>query len=320
MGYLKEKTRVLVTHKFESLKYVDYIYIFNKGQIVEKGTLEALQESSIFQEIKEKYNMINKKEEAEKEQEAAVKTPADTEGQEEEEVTKLTKEKSKKEEEKKETSAEDKALLEKLMLEEDKEQGSVGWDVWKMYFNYYGGWCFYFFLMLMMILMTVSQAGANFWLSYWSDSGNTDKHSRSYYFVIYTMFGVGYALFAFTTSLMQRMQSIRFSRFIHKEMFSKIIRAPINLFFDRVPAGRILNRFSKDLGAVDGQLSNIFGWVIGQFFSFVTDIVICIIIGTLWVFPLAVLFFYICYRLNKNFTNINREVTRLGILVFWGFY
>ena len=162
--------------------------------------------------------------------------------------------------------------------------------------------------------MTASQAGLNFWLSYWSDSGNNQTHSRNYYFTVYSMFGVGYAVFAFISSLMQRIQSIRFSRFIHKEMFSKIIRAPVNLFFDRVPAGRILNRFSKDLGGVDDSLSSFFGYVIGQFFSFVTDIVVCLIVGTLWVFPLALLFFYLCYRLNKNFTNINREVTRLGII------
>jgi len=309
MGYLKEKTRVLVTHKFESLKYVDYIYIFNKGKIVEEGTLETLQESATFQEIKEKYNMINKKETSDEEEE---KTDAESAKVQKDEVqeTKLTKEPSK-EEEKKEIPPEDKELLEKLMLDEDKEEGAVGWKVWKMFFNYYGGWFFYFTLLLVMGSMTVSQVGANFWLSYWSDSGNKEKHSRDYYFTVYTMFGVGYAVFAFIQSIMQRIQSIRFSRFIHKEMFSKVIRAPINLFFDRVPTGRILNRFSKDLATIDDHLSSIFGWVISQSFSFLTDIFVCIVIGTVWVFPLAVFFFYVCYRLNKSFTNLNREITRL---------
>jgi len=309
MGYLKEKTRVLVTHKFESLKYVDHIYIFNKGKIVEEGTLETLQESATFQEIKEKYNMINKKETSDEEEE---KTDAESAKVQKDEVqeTKLTKEPSK-EEEKKEIPPEDKELLEKLMLDEDKEEGAVGWKVWKMFFNYYGGWFFYFTLLLVMGSMTVSQVGANFWLSYWSDSGNKEKHSRDYYFTVYTMFGVGYAVFAFIQSIMQRIQSIRFSRFIHKEMFSKVIRAPINLFFDRVPTGRILNRFSKDLATIDDHLSSIFGWVISQSFSFLTDIFVCIVIGTVWVFPLAVFFFYVCYRLNKSFTNLNREITRL---------
>jgi len=148
MGYLKEKTRVLVTHKFESLKYVDYIYIFNKGKIVEQGTLETLQESATFQEIKEKYNMINRKQEATaEEEEGKTDIEAAKVQKTEEQDTKLTKEISK-EEEKKEIPPEDKELLEKLMLDEDKEEGAVGFKVWKMFFNYYGGWFFYFVLLL----------------------------------------------------------------------------------------------------------------------------------------------------------------------------
>ena len=41
-GYLKHKTRVLVTHNIESLKHVDCIYIMKKGSIVESGTYEDL--------------------------------------------------------------------------------------------------------------------------------------------------------------------------------------------------------------------------------------------------------------------------------------
>jgi len=301
VDYLQNKTRVLVTHKFESLKYVDYIYIFNKGQIIQEGTLETLQASPIFQEIKEKYNMINKQEEATVEQD---------ENKAEKEEAKTSKD-LKKEEEKKETPPEDKELLDKLMLDEDKEEGAVGADVWKAFFSYYGGWCFYFFLLIVMIVMAVSQAGSNFWLSYWSE--DNEKHSRNYYFTIYTAFGVGYAVLAFLRTIIMRIQSVQFARFIHREMFSKIIRAPVNLFFDRVPTGRVLNRFSKDLSTIDDYLSGMFGVVTNQLFGFLTDVVVCIIVGTAWVFPLVMLFFYICSRLRKSFVQINREVTRLGI-------
>jgi len=307
VGHLKDKTRVLVTHKFENLKYVDYIYILNKGQIVQEGTFETLQSTEIFQEIKEKYNMINRQgEETSKELTQEEKKSSDTE------ETQLIKEPSKEAEEKKEIPSEDKELLHKLMLEEDKEEGAVGAHVWKTYFSYYGGWFFYFTLLIVMIIAIVSQTGANFWLSYWSDNADDKKHSRNYYFLIYTALGFGYGVFAFIKALMLRIQATRFSRFIHKEMFSKVIRAPINLFFDRVPSGRILNRFSKDLNVIDEELAGWFCYVLDQLFDFLADIVVCVVIGTFWVFPLVMLFCYLCHRLNKNFTNINREVTRLG--------
>lgn len=34
---------------------------------------------------------------------------------------------------------------------------------------------------------------------------------------------------------------------VHKEILAKIIRAPINLFFDVTPTGSILNRFNGDM-------------------------------------------------------------------------
>ena len=156
VNYLKNKTRVLVTHKFESLKYVDYIYIFKKGRIVEEGTVEALKGSEIFHEIEEKYKTTSKVEEK-KEEVSLSKTGS---SQLEEQISTapieelapieaMIQEKSQsKEEAQKVVAEEDKELLDKLMLDEDREIGNVGWKVWKSYFTYYGGW-FFFFLTFM---------------------------------------------------------------------------------------------------------------------------------------------------------------------------
>ena len=43
------------------------------------------------------------------------------------------------------------------------------------------------------------------------------------------------------------------SRILHNHMFASILRAPI-LFFDTNPIGRVLNRFSKDVGFLDDLL------------------------------------------------------------------
>jgi len=34
-------------------------------------------------------------------------------------------------------------------------------------------------------------------------------------------------------------------------MVSRLLFAPLNEFFERIPIGRILNRFSKDINALD---------------------------------------------------------------------
>ena len=156
--HLENKTRVLVTHKFESLKYVDYIYIFKKGRIVEEGTLEELKDTQLFHEIEEKYKTMTNKEEQKEDIEDGV-LEVDDYILEDEISTEVIeglpahirmslKQSITKEEIEKITVKEDKVLTDKLMLDEDREIGGVGWNVWKSYFNYYGGCCYFFIILL----------------------------------------------------------------------------------------------------------------------------------------------------------------------------
>jgi hypothetical protein len=44
-------------------------------------------------------------------------------------------------------------------------------------------------------------------------------------------------------------------------MAQSILKAPVNLYYEVTPIGRILNRFSKDLSAIETQQ----GWMLGYF-------------------------------------------------------
>jgi hypothetical protein len=46
-------------------------------------------------------------------------------------------------------------------------------------------------------------------------------------------------------------------------MLSKVFNAPINLYFDVTPIGRILNKFSKDLTGIERE----FAWEVGNFLA-----------------------------------------------------
>jgi len=94
-------------------------------------------------------------------------------------------------------------------------------------------------------------------------------------------------------------------------MLAKVIRAPVNLFFDRVPSGRILNRLSKDLTVLDNYIAQSFGSLTVMFYYLLADIVVCLIVGSAWIFPLAILFFFASYKIQRSFMSLNREVTRL---------
>ena len=44
------------------------------------------------------------------------------------------------------------------------------------------------------------------------------------------------------------------SQKLHKAMIVKVIRAPINLYYDLTPVGTIMNRFTNDLGEVESTM------------------------------------------------------------------
>lgn len=147
---LKDKTRVLVTHKLESLRYVDYIYIFKTGEIVAQGNFEEIKQTTIYKEIEENAN--KEAEEEEQDIEALERKASSKSGQNNGEEI------SSKKTQRKETSyhegQEQKEMVDKLMLAEDRQTGAVTWEVWKSYFKYFDTY-FYLFGML---------AGNNFYL------------------------------------------------------------------------------------------------------------------------------------------------------------
>lgn len=49
-------------------------------------------------------------------------------------------------------------------------------------------------------------------------------------------------------------------KLLHEEMITRIIHAPINLYYDITPIGKSLNKFSKDLN----DLELYFGYIIGN--------------------------------------------------------
>lgn len=74
-------------------------------------------------------------------------------------------------------------------------------------------------------------------------------------------------------------------------MINKVLNAPINLFFDVTPIGRILNRFSKDLFVIDCHLSFCFGWFTVLFYYTMSVFVIAIIAVKWIIFGMPFVFY-----------------------------
>ena len=106
--------------------------------------------------------------------------------------------------------------------------------------------------------------------------------------------------------------ALKASENLHDRMTKAVMKAPV-LFFDTNPAGRILNRFSKDVGVMDDILPGQFLFAIQLCLYFFTAAILSAVVNV-WLFitcaPLTVLFMY----LAKYYLRSAREIRRLEAL------
>ena len=326
---LKDKTRVLITHKLESLRYVDYIYILKSGEVIAQGDYDTIKRDPYYQEIEEKANKEPSKDEEEAD-------PEEEEVEQEENLTKKSIQKESKKSERKQTqrketsfheAEEHKQMMEKLMLNEDRQTGAVTWAIWKSFFSYFGT-PLYLFMMIFgkksftkplfianfkgISLWVGLRTVADFWLAHWSAIPMSEsEHGNGYYYGIYIVLTLTSVTLLFIRMGMSVIGGLNISKRLHWDMFVRVIRAPINLFFDRVPLGRLINRFASDLDVVDNTMPFTLSKIAFIPIDILVKIFVCCYTGTILVIPLAFSFVYIGFKIQQSYFRVYREVFRL---------
>lgn len=75
----------------------------------------------------------------------------------------------------------------------------------------------------------------------------------NYYIGIYGLIGLG-VIFAENINFgIEILGAYRASRLMHLQLLTRVLNAPLR-FFEVTPIGRIMNRFSKDIGSIDGEV------------------------------------------------------------------
>nr|CAH7729854.1 unnamed protein product [Callosobruchus chinensis] len=151
-------------------------------------------------------------------------------------------------------------------VEEQKSTGSVGAYVYKSYFKAGGNCCVIFMFFVLFISSQLIASGSDYFITYWyvniilvSDRNDTSSGQDFWEFSRETCIYV-YSGLVGVLILMTLVRSFTFfaicmraSMRLHDRMFESITRTTMR-FFNTNSAGRILNRFSKDMGAIDELL------------------------------------------------------------------
>jgi ATP-binding cassette subfamily C (CFTR/MRP) protein 4 len=195
-----------------------------------------------------------------------------------------------------------------LAHKEQKSTGIVKLSTFMNYLNAMGGiWVGVFVLCLfaaaqVMVLVTITMQGD------WAELPPEEQNTPRLLALILGL-GASVVLLSLLRSIFGFYITIRASRKLHDSMMAAVLRAKIE-FFDTNPLGRILNRFSADVGIVDDLLpQTIFDFVVCAFMvlgGIATTAVVLPFILVLFP-PMIVYFVYV----RKTFLATSRELKRI---------
>uniref|UniRef100_A0A8C8IYI0 Multidrug resistance-associated protein 4 n=1 Tax=Oncorhynchus tshawytscha TaxID=74940 RepID=A0A8C8IYI0_ONCTS len=163
------------------------------------------------------------------------------------------------------------------VVEESRSEGTIGVGLYVKYLKAGANILVLIGVVLLQFLAQAAYILQDWWLAYWS----------------LVMFNV----------LVKAAQSL------HNRMFNSILRTPVR-FFDVNPIGRVLNRFSKDIGQLDAALP----WTFVDFIQIFLQIIGVVAVAASvipWILiplvPLVIVFLF----LRRYFLQTSRDVKRL---------
>ncbi|KAF4398458.1 hypothetical protein G4B88_025437 [Cannabis sativa] len=293
---LQGKTRLLVTNQLHFLPQVDRIVLVCDGTIMEEGTYEELTKNGkMFQKLMENASKTGENVKEKVDNKSCfqnIPVPA---------LNGLFSD----------PTNSKKGNLEKVVLikEEERETGVVGWNVLMRYQNALGGFCVVIVVSIFYFLTEVLRVSSSTWLSLWTDQSRSRSHKPEFYIFVYALISFGQVTMTLANSFLLIICSLGAAKRLHNAMLHSTLRAPM-LFFHSNPTGRIINRFSKDVGDIDRNVASNMNSFLGQMWLLLSTFALIGIVSTvsLWaIMPLLILF----YMAYLYYQNTSREVKRL---------
>ncbi|KMQ90611.1 multidrug resistance-associated protein, partial [Lasius niger] len=317
--YLRGKTRILVTHQLQYLHNVSRIIVLKDGAIQAEGTYDELGSMGVdFGRLLE-----NKTEEDEKPRPPSA--PISRSNSRTGSITSLSS-----------YMTIDTSIVDPDEVAEMRSTGNVAGKVYADYFRAGGNWCVIFIVTMLCILSQLAASGGDFFIARWVDieenyyklqrlglivlsqmnqtENGIVEDPRSpltrmeciYIFTGLTVLTIGVTLirsFAFFGTCMRA--SIR----LHDQMFRSISRATMR-FFNINTSGRVLNRFSKDMGAVDEVLPTALIDCL-QIGLSLLGIITVVAIANVWLLIPTLIVGIIFYYLRIFYLATSRSIKRL---------
>uniref|UniRef100_A0AAR2JWE9 ABC-type glutathione-S-conjugate transporter n=1 Tax=Pygocentrus nattereri TaxID=42514 RepID=A0AAR2JWE9_PYGNA len=325
-GVLRDKTRVLVTHGMSFLPQADLILVLVDGEITESGSYqELLNRNGAFADFIHTFASSERKESSVQRGQAKIWTPikpqqidcmwgnwlvkfsaktflqrtnccfkvsltlflclsGDTNN-----VTMQSVEPDIEQEQIPEE-------LGKLTVVDKARIGRVKLELYIEYFRTIG----LALIVPILFLYAFQQAASlayNYWLSMWADEPiiNGTQLNTDMKLGVYGALGFAQGIAIFGTTVAISIGGIIASHQLHLDLLKNVLHSPMS-FFESTPSGNLLNRFAKEIDAIDCMIPDGLKMMLSYFFKLM-EVCIIVLLATpfaaIIIFPLALLYAFV---------------------------
>ena len=160
-----------------------------------------------------------------------------------------------------------------------------------------------------MALFTFFKVSGDYLVGSWALA--EDQHSRfGYYCGLYFAFTIATSLCVAARVATLQYFSWHGMKKMHEMMIERVLNAPINLYFDTTPIGRIINRFTKDLSLMETVIFYVYGTTLSTVYQLVAVMFMAVVVVP-WIglfFPIVAM---VLYHFYKNAICAKKEVQRI---------
>ncbi|MCI4375884.1 hypothetical protein PGIGA_G00114740 [Pangasianodon gigas] len=304
-GVLRDKTRILVTHGTSFLPQADLILVLVEGEITESGSYqELLNRNGAFAEFIHTFASSERKECST--QRGSRKScsrlsvtdfmPFSRDLSQEQliggDTNSVTIQSV-------DPDIEQEQIPEDLgkLTEVDKARiGRVKLEMYVEYFRTIG-----LALIVPILFLYAFQQGAslayNYWLSMWADEPiiNGTQLNTDMKLGVYGALGFAQGTAIFGTTVAISIGGIIASRQLHLDLLKNVLHSPMS-FFESTPSGNLLNRFAKEIDAIDCMIPDGLKMMLGYVFKLM-EVCIIVLLATPFaaviILPLALLYAFV---------------------------
>uniref|UniRef100_A0A3P8Q6F2 ABC-type glutathione-S-conjugate transporter n=1 Tax=Astatotilapia calliptera TaxID=8154 RepID=A0A3P8Q6F2_ASTCA len=302
-GVLRDKTRILVTHGMSFLPQADLILVLVDGEITESGSYqELLSHHGAFADFIHTFASTERKETGSRRSNARLSMvdfmPFSRDLSQEQLIggdttnTNLQNMEPVSETDQEQVPED----LGKLTEVDKARTGRVRLDMYKKYFKTIG-----LAIIIPIVFLYAFQQGAslayNYWLSKWADDPvvNGTQIDTDLKLTVFGALGFVQGVAIFGTTVAISICGIIASRHLHMDLLNNVLHSPMS-FFESTPSGNLLNRFAKEIDAIDCMVPEGLKMMLSYVFKLME---VCIIVlmatpfAAVIILPLAFLYAFV---------------------------